>query len=77
MVVKCMSAANRSKRQFLKWLAFSYCCVLLYSYDLEAFNAGAELWFFEFKKISLFACNVTCAFSRECSFDLIFVYVWA
>ena len=28
-------------------------------------------------KISLFGCYVARAFSRACSIDLIFVYVWA
>ena len=46
------------------------------AHDLEAINSGSDVGFFEFK-ISLFGCNVASAFSRACSFDLIFVHIWA
>ena len=44
--------------------------------DLEAFNSSSELFCFSLKT-SLFGCEVVHAFSRACSFDLIFVHIWA
>ena len=36
-----------------------------------------QSWGFFSLKISLFGCNVAHAFSRACSFDLMFVHIWA
>ena len=35
-----------------------------------------QSWGFLNLKISFFGCNIACAFSCMCSFDLIFVHIW-
>ena len=40
------------------------------AHDFEEFNSGSEIGFFEFKNFLIWI-------SSACSFDLIFVHIWA